>query len=82
MAYGSRLSLPTTKAIIIATTVLHNIARQMNEPEDVPAPELIDPEHLDYLIETGNIEMPAVRNQLDRVNMVQREMINFFGGLL
>lgn len=78
VAYGMRLNLETTKAIIIATTVLHNIARQMNEPEP-PPPENINLNELNYLIETENIEIPAVRNL--NLNHVQQEMINFFGGL-
>lgn len=81
VAYGSRLKLYSTKAIIIATTVLHNIARQMNEPEEVPQPDNINVEELNYLIEAGNIEIPAVHNPLHRVHIVQREIINFFRGL-
>lgn len=82
LAYGSRLNLNTTKAIIIATATLHNIARQMNEPEEVPAPDNINVDELNYLIETGNIEMPAVRNRnAGRNNLMQQEILRFFRAL-
>ena len=54
----------------------------MNEPEP-PPPENINIDELNYLIEAGNIEVPAVRNlNINNVNYVQREIITFFHGLL
>ncbi|XP_018402026.1 PREDICTED: putative nuclease HARBI1 [Cyphomyrmex costatus] len=45
LAIGMRVSIATTQAIVIATAVLHNIARQMNNPEppvDLDVVQLID----------------------------------------
>lgn len=77
MAYGLRLNLETVKSIIVATTVLHNIARDMNEPEP-PAPEDINIEELQYLIDIANVNIQAPQNN---VNLVQNEMINYFRDL-
>ncbi|KAJ8915705.1 hypothetical protein NQ315_000639 [Exocentrus adspersus] len=47
LAYDLRCKLNTSLIIIVATAVLHNIARAMNE--NIP-PENIDMEELNYLI--------------------------------
>lgn len=45
LAIGMRVSIATVQAIVIATAVLHNIARQMHDPEppvDLDVTQLID----------------------------------------
>ncbi|KAJ8909278.1 hypothetical protein NQ315_011248 [Exocentrus adspersus] len=54
LAYGLRLKLQTALQIIVAAAVLHNIARENNEPEP-PPPENINVAELNYLIEVGQI---------------------------
>nr|CAI5860959.1 unnamed protein product [Callosobruchus analis] len=61
MAYGLRLHMDGIKAAIVATTVLHNIAREMNEPTP-PMPDGIDLSELNYLIETENAIAQAMEN--------------------
>ncbi|KAJ8910323.1 hypothetical protein NQ315_012329 [Exocentrus adspersus] len=78
MAYGLRLKLVTNFTIIVATSVLHNIAREMNEPEP-PIPEDINEEELNYLIETQQIEFEAQDHPGN--NVVQNEIIRYFGQL-
>ncbi|VEN62940.1 unnamed protein product [Callosobruchus maculatus] len=74
-----RLKMDTVKTVIVATTVLHNIARCMNEPEP-PIPEDIDADQLNYLIETANIDLE--RQEDDVINNIQYEIINtYFAGL-
>lgn len=80
IAYGIRLKLETAMAIIPATAVLHNIAREMNEPEP-PPPEDIDMNELNYLIETDNvpnIPEPVANNA---TNYIRTEIINYFANL-
>lgn len=79
MAYGLRLKMDTVLTIIVATSVLHNIARKMNEPEP-PIPEDINEEELNYLIKTQQIEMDAQDHQGNN-NIVQNEMIRYFNQL-
>lgn len=51
LAYGTRIrKMDTIMTVIVATAVLHNIARQMNEPEP-PEPDV----DLGPLIEMGQI---------------------------
>ncbi|KAG5882499.1 hypothetical protein JTB14_008472 [Gonioctena quinquepunctata] len=73
VAYGFRLKLETIMALILATTVLHNLARDMNEPEP-PLPEDMNEDELNYLIRTQQINMEP---QVDGgpVNSVQNEFI-------
>ncbi|VEN62479.1 unnamed protein product [Callosobruchus maculatus] len=79
IAYGIRLKMDTVKTVIVATTVLHNIARCMNEPEP-PIPEDIDADQLNYLIETANINLE--RQEENVINNIQYEIINtYFAGL-
>lgn len=54
LAYGLRLKLDTVLSIIPAAAVLHNIARDMHEPEP-PLPGELNANDLDYLIELGQI---------------------------
>lgn len=78
VAYGLRLKINTVLAVIVATIVLHNVARDMNEPEP-PIPDDLDEEELDYLIDTQQI---ALDHQEDApVNIVQNEIIRYFSQL-
>nr|CAI5840540.1 unnamed protein product [Callosobruchus analis] len=78
MAYGLRLHMDGIKAAIVATTVLHNIAREMNEPTP-PMPDGIDLSELNYLIETENVNTEAMENV--NTNWVQNQIVNtHFGG--
>lgn len=58
LAYGCRLKLDTTLTVIVATAVLHNIARRQHEPE--PPVE----EHILQLLANGQI--PNVPDLLDQ----------------
>ncbi|ENN81912.1 hypothetical protein YQE_01706, partial [Dendroctonus ponderosae] len=54
LAYGCRLKLQNSLSVIVAVTVLHNLARDMNE--SVPdADEERDIQDLSDLIANGNI---------------------------
>lgn len=55
MAYRLRLKMETVLAIIPATAVLHNIAKDMHEPEP-PMPVDIDENELNYLIDMGDMQ--------------------------
>lgn len=60
MAYGSRLSVNNTLTVIVATAVLHNIARQMNEIE----PPLNDPHMFNLHMQDGEIpQIPNINNE-------------------
>lgn len=78
LAYGLRLKLDTVLSIIPAIAVLHNIARDMHEPEP-PLPGDINANELEYLIETG--EIPDVPQPQDPI-MFQNQLIqNYFTNL-
>lgn len=78
MAYGLRLKLETSLSIIVATAVLHNIARNMLEDEP-PVDENQDVQQLNYLIEMGMIpEQPANANNEIRGQIFRNEIINYF----
>nr|CAI5867887.1 unnamed protein product [Callosobruchus analis] len=79
IAYGIRLKMDTVKTVTVATTVLYNIARCMNEPKP-PIPKDIDTDLLNYLIETANIDLE--RQEENVINNIQYEIINtYFAGL-
>ncbi|KAI4455387.1 hypothetical protein MML48_9g00011346 [Holotrichia oblita] len=66
LAYGLRLKLETSLTTIIATSVLHNIAREMNEQEPL-LPEEVNANEINYLIEMGqmldlNIDHGVIHN--------------------
>ncbi|KAG5863563.1 hypothetical protein JTB14_021829 [Gonioctena quinquepunctata] len=79
VAYGLRLKLETIMASIVANTVLHNLARDVNEPEP-PLPEIMNEDELNYLIQSQQINMEP---QVDGgpVNLVQNEFIVYFSQL-
>lgn len=79
IAYGLRLKIDTVMSIIVATAVLHNLARNMNEPEP-PLPDEIVEQELNYLIDAGHIEVPYQQNP--PVAHAQLEIINYFANLL
>ncbi|XP_067208392.1 putative nuclease HARBI1 [Linepithema humile] len=59
LAIGMRLSIVTIQAIIIATAVLHNIARQMHDPDP---PVNLDIEQLIETLENDENEIAALNN--------------------
>ncbi|KAJ8912371.1 hypothetical protein NQ315_014738 [Exocentrus adspersus] len=58
LAYGLRCKLENALTTIVATAVLHNIARRQNEREP-PPPEYINFEQLQYLIGQDDIQPEA-----------------------
>ncbi|KAJ8917027.1 hypothetical protein NQ315_012945, partial [Exocentrus adspersus] len=78
LAYGMRIKLETVLTTIVATAVLHNIAREMNEPEP-PAPLDIDIDHLHYLIAMGQIpDPPPAANDNVVPNYAQQQLIQHY----
>lgn len=79
LAYGLRCQMETTLTTIVATSVLHNIARSMNEPIP-PPPENMDINMLNYLIDQGQIpNVPlanAPRNINGRIINYREDLIN------
>lgn len=75
LCYGLRCSVNNAMTIIVATAILHNIARNMHE--DIPPPPVgINPEELDYLIHQGQI--PPVNLQ-ENVNFdFRNDIVNTF----
>ncbi|KAJ8968612.1 hypothetical protein NQ317_011404 [Molorchus minor] len=73
LAYGMRLKLDIVLQVIVATAVLHNIAKNMNEQEP-PLPEDINQEELNYLIGNGNIE-DVPNNENVNVNHFRNQLI-------
>lgn len=77
LAYGCRLKIDTTLAVIPATAVLHNVAIEMKEGEP---PAEGDIRNVDYLIEMGNIpdiqQVEAPEGQIFR-----NDVINYFAHL-
>nr|CAI5854590.1 unnamed protein product [Callosobruchus analis] len=77
LAYGLRLKLETVLAIIPAAAVLHNIAKNMHEPEP-PTPFELSHEELQYLTQMGQIPDVPMNNDL----MFQRDLVdNYFSNL-
>lgn len=74
LAYGIRLKLQTTMTVIGATAVLHNIARQMNEP-DPPLAENINVEELNYLIQLGDIPNDHPIGIPGAANRIQNQLV-------
>lgn len=74
LALGLRTSLETTQDIIVATSILHNMARLENEPE----PPEIDQE-IEALI---NDEVPAVPARNGANGAYRRELIEQYFAML
>lgn len=74
MAYGCRLSLPTTQAVIISTAVLHNLARLNGEPEPPMENDVLNHE-LQVAINEGEIPQPLPINNVNNLGYDQR---NYF----
>lgn len=79
LAYGMRLKTETAMTIVVATAVLHNIARQMNEPE----PPVVNRDRLNYYIDLGQMANPGrEQNPIALVQGVRNDIINnFFGNI-
>ncbi|XP_023312542.1 putative nuclease HARBI1 [Anoplophora glabripennis] len=82
LAYGCRLKLQTILTVIVATAVLHNIARNMGEPEP-PVPAEIDAHILQQLVREGQIPVvPMANHQQFLGPQVRRHLIqNYFAAL-
>nr|CAI5856834.1 unnamed protein product [Callosobruchus analis] len=78
VAYGIRLKIETVLAIIVATTVLHNMSCDMHEPNP-PVPDDMNEAELNYLIDTQQIETEAQEGS--PVNTIQNEIVRFFSQL-
>lgn len=72
LAVGMRLSIVTVQAVIIATAILHNIARQMNDPDP---PVNFDMEQLIEALE--NDENDAILNNA-RADTARTVLINTY----
>lgn len=79
LLYGLRCKLETSLVIVVATGILHNIAIDMNE-ELPPAPENINEEQLQYLLQMGNIPLvPNIENNNQnnhRYNLIHQYFSN------
>lgn len=78
LAYGGRLKLETMLIVIVSTGVLHNIARQMNEDE-----ELL-PDEYEHLIHADEVpDLPDVRCQRANAGILARNALiqDYFGEL-
>lgn len=76
LCYGIRCKIQTT--LIVATAVLHNIARKMHD--DLPEPPIgINIEELNYLIDQGNIV--EINDHNIDFNFRTELVDNFFGNL-
>lgn len=68
--------------MIIATAVLHNIARDMNEEEPPVDNGIFNADELDYLVTAGDI--PNVNNVVGQFaggRRMQQNMLNYFNNL-
>lgn len=72
LAYGMRIKIDTILQVIVATAVLYNLAKQMNEAEP-PLPEDINQDELNYLIAVG--DAGDVPNLNENVNHVRNQLI-------
>ncbi|KAI4466883.1 hypothetical protein MML48_2g00000359 [Holotrichia oblita] len=78
LAYGLRLQLNTVLAVIVATAVLHNIAREMNE-EEPPLPINMPENQMNRLIEEGNVRIP--NGNPENIHASRNEFIQYFNNL-
>lgn len=75
LAYGLRCKIETSLSIIVATSVLHNIARNMNEPLP-PPPDHINEEMLNYLINQGEVpDVPLAAAGERRAGQIGQQII-------
>ncbi len=81
LAYGCRLSLDTVLSVIVAASILHNIALNMNDEEAPPIPEELDEHVLNHLIEEGQIPH-AAEDQENGGAIFRRNLINEYFGQL
>lgn len=77
LAYGCRLKLETFLTIIVACSVLHNIAIESGDFEAPPLPHELDEHILNHLIMNGQV--PAIGNaENDTGAATRRQFINYF----
>lgn len=73
LAYGMRLKTETAMTVTIATSVLHNIARLMNEPE----PPVLNRDRLNYFILLGQMDYPGqLPNVVAAGQVAQNDIVN------
>ena len=73
LSYGLRCKIETSLTVIVATAVLHNIARTMHE--EVPPPAVgINMEELEYLIQQGQI--PGINPQENLIHDFRNDILN------
>lgn len=79
LSYGLRCKFETSLVVVVATAVLHNIARVMHD-DDPPPPVGINIEELDYLIAQG--EIPPINPQENVLYNFRNDIIdNYFANL-
>ncbi|KAJ8912434.1 hypothetical protein NQ315_006100, partial [Exocentrus adspersus] len=79
LCYGLRCNLNNALSTIVATAVLHNVARRMHEDE-APPPMGINDEELNYLIDQG--EIPNINVHGNVMYDFRRDLIiTHFGNL-
>lgn len=77
LAYGCRLKLETFLTIIVACSVLHNIAIDAGDLQAPPLPQELDEHILNNLIINGQV--PPIGNaQNDTGAETRRQLIHFF----
>ncbi|XP_068899831.1 putative nuclease HARBI1 isoform X2 [Tenebrio molitor] len=85
LAYGCRLKLKNVLPVVIATAVLHNIARANNEDEPGIDGEDVDENELNRLIDDGHIRVQPAHNEImnnGNAYSYRRQLIlNYFAGL-
>jgi len=74
LALGLRVQLDKVMAIIIATAVLHNIARQSEDEESIDDPNLNLPAPWDEIINYGNIN-PDNADNINNGNAADRRIL-------
>ncbi|KAJ8967001.1 hypothetical protein NQ317_002758 [Molorchus minor] len=84
LAYGSRLKTNTTLSVIVAASVLHNIAIGANDVEAPPLPEELNEHVLEQLIMNGHIPHinPEINEPVGAGRMLRQQFINeYFANL-
>ncbi|KAJ8948137.1 hypothetical protein NQ317_011011 [Molorchus minor] len=78
LAYGSRLKTNTTLSVIVAASVLHNIAIGANDVEAPPLPEELNEHVLEQLIMNGHIPHinPEINEPVGAGRMLRQQFIN------
>lgn len=77
LAYGCRLKIDTFLTIIVACSVLHNIAIDVGDIEAPPLPQELNEHILNNLIMNGQV--PVIGNADDNIGAAtRRQFVNYF----